>query len=155
MSQKYRCQPSFYLFLMNYDIRDVNWTVKSRFDTLSALIGFKVIKLWLGKRSLGQYSFCDPKWATKHMPGAAVYLFVTFYDIRDVNWTVQSRFDTLSALIGFKVINLWLGKRSLGQYSFCDPKCHKNTGVNPPFICFWWTRISGTSIGLWRVDLIP
>ena len=45
------------------------------------------------------------------MPGAAVYLFVTLCDIRDVNWTVQSRFDTLSALIGFKVIKLWFGKQ--------------------------------------------
>ena len=43
------------------------------------------------------------------MPGAAVYLFVTFYDSRDVNWTVQSRFDTLFALIGFMVIKLWFG----------------------------------------------
>ena len=89
------------------------------------------------------------------MPGAGVYLFVTFYDIRDVNWTMESRFDTLFALIGFMVIKLWFGNGWVGQSSFCDQNGHQNTCQEPQFICLWHSMISGTSIGLWRVDLIP
>ena len=89
------------------------------------------------------------------MPGPAVYLILTLYDIRDVNWTVESRFDTPLALIGLKVVKLWFGNGSLGQYRFCNKYGQGNTCQDPQFISFWWSMISGTSIGLWRVDLIP
>ena len=47
--------------------------------------------------------------ATKHMPGPEVSFIYINYDIRDVNWMVESGFDTPLVLIGLKVVKLWLG----------------------------------------------